>query len=48
MTWDDNTCFKSNGDVYICWGLNSHCFPMVGMGINIIVGLYVPIIRIPY
>ena len=31
---------------YMCWGLNSHCFPMVGMVINLLVGVYVPIIRI--
>ena len=24
----------------VCWGLNSHCFPMVGMVINLIVGVY--------
>ena len=28
-------------------GLNSHCFPMVGVVINLIVGVYTPIIRIP-
>ncbi len=32
---------------YMCWGLNFHCFPMVGMVINLIVGVYIPIIRIP-
>ena len=32
---------------HLCWGLNSHCFPMVGMVINLIVGVYIPIIRIP-
>ena len=31
----------------LCWGLNSHCFPMVGMVINLIVGVYIPITRIP-
>ena len=31
----------------MCQGLNSHCFPMVGMVINLIVGFYIPIIRIP-
>ena len=31
----------------MCWGLNSHCFPIVGMVINHIVGVYIPIIRIP-
>ena len=31
----------------MCQGLNSHCFPMVGMVINPIVGVYIPIIRIP-
>ena len=25
-----------------------HCFPMAGMVINLIVGVYIPIIRIPY
>ena len=24
---------------FMCWGLNSHCFPMVGMVINLIVGV---------
>ena len=31
----------------MCQGLNSHCFPMVGMVINPIVGVYISIIRIP-
>ena len=32
-----------------CWRLNSPCFPMIGMVINLslIVGVYIPIIRIP-
>ena len=34
--------------IHMCWGLNSHCFPMVGMVINLIVGVYMPIIRMPY
>ena len=25
---------------HMCWGLNPHCFPMVGMVINLIVGVY--------
>ena len=29
----------------MCWGLNSHCFPMVGMVINLIVGVYIPIVE---
>ena len=29
------------------WGLNSYCCPMVGMVINLIVGVYIPIIKIP-
>ena len=33
--------------LYMCQGLKSHCFPMVGMVINPIVGVYIPIIRIP-
>ena len=28
--------------------VNSHGFPMIGMVINLIVGVYIPIIRIPY
>ena len=38
-----------SGSVFtdLCWDLNSHCFPMVGMVINPIVGVYIPIIRIP-
>ena len=31
--------------IYMCSGLNSHCFPMVWMVINPIVGFYMPIIR---
>ena len=31
----------------MCWGLNSHCLPMVGMVINLTVGVYIPIMRIP-
>ena len=30
-------CLKQDGP-YLCWGLNSRCFPMVGMVINLIVG----------
>ena len=36
---------------HMCWGLNSHwnhCCPLVGMVIKLIVGVYIPIIRIPY
>ena len=29
--------------INMCWGLNSHCFPMVRMLINLIVGVYIPI-----
>ena len=32
----------------VCWGLNSHCFPIVGMAINLVVGVYIPIVRSPY
>ena len=32
----------------LCWGLNSQCFSEVGMVINLIVGVYIPIVRIPY
>ena len=32
----------------LCWGLNSHCFPMVGMVINLMVGLYIPITGLPF
>ena len=32
----------------LCWGLNSQSFPVVGMVINLIVGVYIPIVRIPY
>ncbi len=31
-----------------CWGLSSHCFLMIGMVINPIVGVKIPIIRIPH
>ena len=37
----------SKFEIDMCWGLNSHCFPMVGMVINLIVGVYIPSIRIP-
>ena len=44
-------CFQSttvwqNGCVFS--GLNFHCFPTVGMAINLTVAVYIPIIRIPY
>ena len=32
--------------LHVCWGLNSHCFK-VGMVINLTVGVYIPITRIP-
>ena len=38
--------FGQNND--LCWGLNSHCFPMVGMVINLMVGLYMPIPGLPF
>ena len=28
---------------YLCWGLHSHWFPVVGMVINPIVAVYIPI-----
>ena len=31
----------------VCQGLNSHYFHRLGMAINPIVGVYIPIIRIP-
>ena len=31
---------------HLCWDLNSHCFPMVGMVINLVVGVCIPILRI--
>ena len=33
---------------YLCWGLNSHCVPVVGMVINLVVVVYILIIGIPY
>ena len=34
--------------IYMCHGLNSHCFHIIGDKlINPIVGVYIPIIRIP-
>ena len=35
-------------NTHMCWGLNSHYFHVVGMVINPIVGVYMPIPRIPY
>ena len=45
----DSVCYQEEAPLFeMCWGLNSHCFPMVGMIINLIVGFYIPSIRIPY
>ncbi len=47
MNYIDPTVFETNEYIlYMCQGLNSHCFPMVGMVINLIVGFYIPIIRL--
>ena len=46
LAWK-NPHFEKTIIFYMFWGLNSHCFPMAGMVINLLVGVYVPIIRIP-
>ena len=47
--WFDGTQWSlaEENKIHVCWGLNSHCLPMVGTVINLIVGVYIPIIRIP-
>ena len=42
-------CLGLTGNPYMCQGLNSHYFHIIGDKlINPIVGVYIPIIRIPY
>ena len=47
--WGILTTYESWDDPpSMCWGPNSsRCFRIVGMVINLIVGVYIPIIRIP-
>ena len=37
----------THSNLHVCWGLNSLCFPIVGMVINLIVEIYIPVVRIP-
>ena len=39
---------ESSGNIHMCRGVNSHYFHVVGMVINPIVGVYMPITRMPY
>ena len=47
--WFDGTQWSlaEENKIHVCWGLNSHCLPMIGTVINLIVGVYIPIIRVP-
>ena len=43
---DDSFSLELHLYFYMCRGLNSQCFPMVGMVINLLVGVYRPIVTI--
>ena len=42
--WKRESEFLTKDEVHMCWGLNSHFFPVLGDGHNLIVGVYILII----
>ena len=40
--WNFVRCRWSDVSNICCWGLNSHCFSMIGMVLNLLVGIYTP------